>query len=133
MLIGKLAATSGFSRDTIRYYEKLGLLGEKELERQENRYKNYPPQALERLLQVRQLKGLGFTLNEIACLFEGLDSTPQPCAALPAQLDDKVALLDEKLALLKVYRSKLQAVRQACDGNCKAPRGLPDCFEVQCR
>lgn len=55
MLIGELSNLSGFSRDTIRYYEKLALLViEKRNVR--NDYKNYGPEALDRLLQIQRLK-----------------------------------------------------------------------------
>lgn len=129
MLIGELASKSGFSRDTIRYYEKLGLLQAAVLERQENNYKNYSPQTLERLVQIRQFKEMGFTLTEAAGLFKDFESESEPCAELPEQLDRKISLLDEKIKLLAHYKSTLLALRKACDGNCGSDRGLPDCFE----
>lgn len=132
MLIGKLASESGFSRDTIRYYEKLGLLEIKQADRQPNNYKNYSPKILERLEQIRQLKELGFTLAEIASLLEALATQNEPCAELPAQLDQKIGLLDKKIGLLQQYRNKLVAVRAACGGSCGAGQGLPDCFAPRC-
>ncbi len=132
MLIGKLAQASGFSRDTIRYYEKLGLIRTDNFDRQSNNYKNYPPQILDRLRQISQLKELGFTLTEIAGLFQSFGSESQPCINLPAQLDEKIALFDKKMALLEQYKRKLLAVRQICNGSCSSGPSLPECFASQC-
>lgn len=131
MLIGKLAAESGFSRDTIRYYEKLGLIRADNLNRHDNNYKNYPPQILARLVQISQLKALGFTLTEIDGLLKSFESAGPPCVDLPAQLDAKIALFDTKIALLERYKHKLQAVGEVCDGECNNGPGLPDCFGAQ--
>lgn len=130
MLIGKLAAESGFSRDTIRYYEKIGLLQLGQGDRRANNYKDYSLQVLERLGQIRQLKELGFTLAEIGGLLQALDG--EPCAGLPERLDEKIGLIGEKIALLEQYRSKLTAVRAACDGACGSALGLPDCVAAHC-
>ena len=130
MLIGKLASESGFSRDTIRYYEKLGLISADATTRHENNYKNYPPRALENLAQISHLKTLGFTLSEIAGLLESFESSPAPCADLPEKLNDKIALFDKKIALLKVYRQKLKVVEKACGGVCDSGEILPDCFSA---
>lgn len=130
MLIGKLASDSGFSRDTIRYYEKLGLISADATTRHENNYKNYPSKALEGLAQISHLKTLGFTLGEISGLLESFESSARPCADLPAQLHDKIALFDKKIALLKEYRDKLKLVEKACAGVCATGEILPDCFSA---
>lgn len=131
MLIGKLASSSGFSRDTIRYYEKLGLLTVGNDHRRQNNYKEYPPQALERLNHIGQLKELGFTLTEMKELFEVLAKESSPCGDLPEQLDQKLELLRRKITLLEDYQEKLVAVRQACDTGCGISDGLPTCFATQ--
>lgn len=65
MLIGELAKRSGFSRDTIRYYEKIELIVLSKKSRREHNYKDYPVEVLHRLLAVKKYKDLGFTLEEI--------------------------------------------------------------------
>ena len=132
MLIGKLASESGFSRDTIRYYEKLGLINADATTRHDNNYKNYPPKALENLAQISHLKTLGFTLSEIAGLLESFESNPAPCADLPEKLHDKIVLFDKKIALLEEYRDKLKLVEKACAGVCNSGEVLPDCFSAAC-
>lgn len=131
MLIGKLASSSGFTRDTIRYYEKFGLLTLRSDHRRQNNYKEYPPQALERLNHIGQLKELGFTLTEMKELFEVLATESSPCGNLPEQLDKKLELLRRKISLLEEFRGKLDSVRQACDSGCGISGGLPTCFATQ--
>lgn len=65
MLIGELSKRSGFSRDTIRYYEKLELIALSKTARREHNYKDYPLEVLQRLLVIKKYKELGFTLEEI--------------------------------------------------------------------
>lgn len=70
MQIGELSKRSGYSRDTIRYYEKLGLININDKTRNSNQYKNYPEQVLKRLQTIREIKEYGFTLQEtMAYLF----------------------------------------------------------------
>ncbi len=128
MLIGKLSKESGFSRDTIRYYEKLGLIRADESIRQQNNYKNYSPRSLEDLAHIAQLKTLGFTLAEISNLLKSIQSDDLACVDLPAKLSEKVALFEKKVALLEQYIQKLKAVELACNGACDDESGLPNCF-----
>lgn len=133
MLIGKLALESGFSRDTIRYYEQRGLLQAEASVRQKNGYTNYHPEALEQLIQIKRLKELGFTLGEIRELFGSLGNVQQPCADLPKTLDIKIAQLEAKLASIQRSRDRLLSVRGACGGECHSEVGLPECFKPPCR
>lgn len=65
MLIGELAKRSGFSKDTIRYYEKIKLIELPRGSRSANNYKDYPEEVLQTLKLIRKYKELGFTLEEI--------------------------------------------------------------------
>ena len=70
MLIGELASKTGFSRDTIRYYETLGLI--RPDFRRESRYREYSDTAVSTLRFIRNVKNLGFTLSEIKEMIERL-------------------------------------------------------------
>lgn len=127
MLIGELARETGFSRDTIRYYEKLGLIGGQE--RRENGYKEYGAETAERLFHVRALKDYGFSLNQIRRL---LDSTqlPESCDGIPEVLESKLREVEQQLEELTAYRSRLSAALAecrgaACDGAAASPETLP--------
>ncbi|MEO0896594.1 MAG: MerR family transcriptional regulator [Bacteroidota bacterium] len=65
MLIKELEEKSGLSRDTIRYYEKIGLLEIKSSDRKENNYKSYTEAHLHRLLLIQEAKKMGVTLKQI--------------------------------------------------------------------
>ena len=126
MLIGKLSKRSGFSRDTIRYYEKLGIVATG-MGRAGNGYKNYPLAALERLQHIRRLKECGFTLPEIRRLLVHEGGHP-PCANLPAQLAEKIMKIDEKMKVLLEYQQSLFQIQQACNGACRTIQGMPGCI-----
>lgn len=65
MLISELAHQSGLSIDTIRFYEKQGLIGSEFIQRRHNNYREYSEMSLERLRLINRGKRLGFTLREI--------------------------------------------------------------------
>lgn len=65
MLIGQLSKRTGFSKDTIRYYEQIGLITLPKKSRLDNKYKNYPEELVGILHTIRKYKDLGFTLEEI--------------------------------------------------------------------
>jgi len=65
MLISQLSKRTGFSKDTIRYYEKIGLIILSKRSRLNNQYKDYPEDLIQTLNIIRKYKELGFTLEEI--------------------------------------------------------------------
>ncbi|MCD6063610.1 MAG: hypothetical protein K0R82_1521 [Flavipsychrobacter sp.] len=65
MLIGQLSKRTGFSKDTIRYYEKIGLITMPKRHGIGNSYKDYPEELVHVLTAIRKYKDLGFTLEEI--------------------------------------------------------------------
>ena len=129
MLIGELSKRSGFSRDTIRYYEKLGIIVVGMERRADNSYKNYSLAVLERLHQIRRLKECGFTLLEIRRLLIP-NGGNQTCKDLPAQLAEKIIKLDEKMAVLLEYKQSLLQIQRSCDGACGTIQGVPDCIPL---
>ena len=86
MLIGILAQESGFSRDTIRYYEKIGLLRLPKKARRENNYNEYSPGILSRLRAIRELKKIGYTLAEIQQVIASYEMGGLDCIAGKDQL-----------------------------------------------
>ncbi|MGI4870927.1 MAG: MerR family transcriptional regulator [Janthinobacterium lividum] len=119
MLIGELARQTGLSRDTIRYYERLGLLRPCGRPGQGNNYKDYPPAAVTRLGLIQQGKNLGFSLNEI---IEGLDlltDTGLSDTEAAARIAEKLAVIEAKMRDLDAMRnSLLYFQRQIVAGRC---------------
>jgi MerR family Zn(II)-responsive transcriptional regulator of zntA len=108
MRIGELAGQSGLSIDTIRFYEKCGLLGAQHVRRSPNGYRNYGDEATERLGLIKQAQGAGFSLSEIVELFELWDK---------AQLDDEqiVALLRAKRDQIAHRIAELEQIQRYLD------------------
>lgn len=104
MRIGTLAARTGLSPDSLRFYEKRGLL---QARRCDNGYRDYPEEAVQWLAYVRTAQQLGFTLAEIAAdlprLAQGKDSAP----ALRATLARKLADIDTRILALQQLRAEL--------------------------
>ena len=119
MLIGELARQTGLSHDTIRYYERLGMLRPCGRPSPANNYKDYPAAAVTRLALIQQGKNLGFSLSEIT---EGLDlltDSGLSDAAAAARIGEKLAVLESKLRDLEAMRnSLLYFQRQIAAGHC---------------
>jgi len=113
MLIGQLSKLSGFSRDTIRYYEKIALIELPKAKRRENNYKDYPPDVLERLRVIRKYKELGFTLEEIRELLVLQSIKVLDVSKVLQIMEIKITGIDEQIEKLHAYRMKLSEERTA--------------------
>lgn len=124
MLIGEIAKKTGFSTDTIRWYEKIGLLQLDKKTRGKNNYRVYDKKALDRLIAIRSMKTLGFTLKETEDLLVLENTDDLNCENVSPIIDAKVELIDQKIAELNTIKSKLNLAKSRCNG---------DCAEVICR
>lgn len=115
MLIGELAETTGLSRDTIRYYEKEGLL--ESAGRRDNNYKEYPETAADQLRFIKALQDRGFTLGEIRDLIALSADRPVTCGDVGARIRAKIAQIDAKIDSLQAMKSRLQTGFESCKGN----------------
>lgn len=129
MLIGAISKQSNLSRDTIRYYEKIGLLKIAKRQSLDNPYKNYPAEALLRLQQIQTLKQCGFTLHEIQTLLENSEQA-DACYGLPQRLLEKIGVIERKINELQSFKAALLQIHQACTGACDTSAGLPSCIEA---
>lgn len=111
MLIGQLAKLSGFSRDTIRYYEKIGLIEVPRGARRENNYKDYPNSVLLALKAIRKYKDLGFTLEEIRELLVRESIQVLDVKKLIELIDLKITGIDTEIEKLHEYKMKLTRER----------------------
>ncbi len=117
MLIGQLVKETGLSKDTIRFYEKHGLIKVNRKERRDNNYKEYSNEILTRLLTIKRLKGFGFTLNEVSDLLDMIEMNEASCKKVSHKINDKVTLLDEKIRELIAMRTLLlNGVNKCADG-----------------
>jgi MerR family copper efflux transcriptional regulator len=121
MKISELAHQTGLSIDTIRFYEKRGLLDDSHFSRGSNRYRDYSDVAVDRLLLIKQGQAAGLTLTEIARSIRAWESnqlTPQEKEDFFLQKMDEIDARISSLELIKVYiREKLKMV-QGIKGDC---------------
>ncbi|KAB1979020.1 MerR family transcriptional regulator [Streptomyces triticiradicis] len=105
MRIGELAAQAGTTRDTIRFYEKIGLITGRRLT---NGYRDFSPETVGWLRYVRTAQTLGFSLAEIARHGEELRDAPDDAEALSALLKEKIGVIDARMAELAALRADLE-------------------------
>ena len=129
MLIGELSKRTGFSHDTIRFYEKKGLIDVNKKERRDNNYKEYPERVYERLMLIKTVKALGFTLNEIDEFIEAWREESASCSNLTTHLTDKIKRVDQQLKLLQEIRVKLTSSLDKClSDQCEFEKMIPSCI-----
>lgn len=130
MLIGELSKRTGFSHDTIRFYEKKGLIGVDKKQRRENNYKEYPESVYDKLVLIRTVKELGFTLNEIDEFIKAWGNEDASCSNLTHHLTDKIKRVDEQMNLLQLIRQKLNQSLQRCQSqDCEFEKMIPSCIK----
>lgn len=113
--IGELAALCDIKADTLRFYEKHGLLSPSS--RSEAGYRLYTKDDAARLRFILRAKAVGFTLNEIAELLSiELDKANWACADVKGLVDNKLAQVKMKLAELTQFSNSLQRLSNACCG-----------------
>lgn len=127
MLIGELVAKTGLSRDTIRFYEKLGLIAIGRKERRDNNYKEYSEQVLQRLLTIKRLKNFGFTLNESSEVLEMIEVKEATCNNVSEMIDKKVQLLDAKIMDMIALRNQLINGVKKCVNCCNPASPEENC------
>ena len=105
---GELARAAGVSTDTLRHYERKGVLGAPR--RSANGYREYPPEALARVLLVRRALAFGFTLDELARVLRTRERGGAPCREVRALAAGKLEEVESQLRELRVLRGELRAI-----------------------
>lgn len=129
MLIGELVERSGLTKDTIRFYEKKGLIYLDRKNRRENNYKEYSEQVLEKLMLIRKLKDMGFTLNEIDTFLELWRDDDANCKNLKYTLENKLLLINEQMLKLTELKNRLtESVLKCNNDDCEFEKTIPSCL-----
>jgi len=105
---GQLAKLVGVSADTLRHYERIGLIPR--APRTAAGYRMYSPELVERVKTVRRAQQLGFTLSELAEIFRIRDRGRAPCARVLAMTEQKLATLGQRVRELQRARRSMQAL-----------------------
>lgn len=112
MTITRLARKAGVGTDTVRYYEKLGLLSAPR--RRPSGYRIYDEEALRLLLFIRRAQDLGFSLKEIAQLLALRRAPAKACPEVQAAAKAKLDQVDAKIRDLQGVRRALLALLDSC-------------------
>lgn len=103
----ELAKLAGVSTDTLRHYERVGVLSAR---RSANGYREYSPDVIERLRLIRSALAVGFTLSELGRIFEIRNRGGAPCRQVRDLAADKLAHMDVQLRDITAVRNRLRAV-----------------------
>ncbi|HLV29468.1 MAG TPA: Cd(II)/Pb(II)-responsive transcriptional regulator [Burkholderiaceae bacterium] len=123
MKIGELARAANCSAETIRYYEKAGLLPP--AIRGQNNYRYYTAAHLERLRLVRNCRSLDMTHDEIRSLLRAVETSAEDCGPVNGLLDDHIGHVDERIRELGELRRQLVNLRERCsEGRAVAHCGI---------
>src|SRR5262245_48692368 len=115
LTIGEVARRAGIGVETVRFYEREGLLAEPA--RRASGYRQYGDDAVPRLRFIRRAKALGFTLKEIAELLALRDDSDATRADVRRQAASKVADIEAKVRDLQRMRNALLSLTATCHGD----------------
>lgn len=110
---GELARLAGVSTDTLRHYERKGVLAKPR--RGANGYRAYEPEAVERVRLVRRALAVGFTLDELARILKERETGRAPCRTVRELAAAKLAEVEERLGEMKAVRDELRATLKDWD------------------
>jgi DNA-binding transcriptional MerR regulator len=112
-LSGELARLTGVSTDTLRHYERKGVLPV--ARRLNNGYRKYPPDSIERVRLIRRALAVGFTLDELAQFLKARDRGQAPCHEVRTLAEEKLTEVESHLTELLAVRDELRATLVDCD------------------
>jgi MerR family mercuric resistance operon transcriptional regulator len=114
--IGELASKANVHLETIRYYEREGLM--RPPRRTPSGHRAYTPEDVLRLRFIKRSQALGFSLTEIKELL-ALKVTPnKPCIGVVRQIEAKAREVQAKLAHLEAIQRTLRKMKASCEGRC---------------
>jgi DNA-binding transcriptional MerR regulator len=120
--IGELARQAGVTVDTIRFYERRGVLPV--ADREPSGYRRFGAEAVERLQLTKSLQALGFTLDEIVDALASLDAGDATCASERWRFEQVLQRIDANLAeLRRVRRDVVEVLERSHSGHCEVCDG----------
>ena len=114
MRIGEFAGAAGVNVQTVRYYERRGLLPEPE--RRASGYREYGPECLQRLRFILRAKELGLTLSEVEAMLALRQDADTTAAQVKARAEEKLADVAAKIRDLERIRQALSHLIEGCEG-----------------
>lgn len=118
----ELARQGGVNLQTLRYYEREGLLPRPP--RTDSGYRAFAPDAVDLIRFIKRAQGLGFTLREIKELLALRDHPDTACGEVRQQAEVKIADVSEKIRHLRAIKRELTRLARACAGTAR-PHSCP--------
>jgi len=133
MTIGKLALAAGVGVETIRFYERKGII--KRPPKNEGGFRHYPNEEAARIRFVKRAQELGFTLREVKELLEIQSKRKITGGQVKVKAEEKVAEIRQKISDLKQMEQSLLRLAEVCGKGEQAIRECKvfDCFEKGCK
>ena len=125
MRIGELAKATGTPVETIRFYEREGLLAAPR--RTESNYRIYSNTHADRLGFIRQCRNLDMTLDEVRVLLRFRSAPHAPCGEVHTLLDEHIGHVAQRIRELRALEKELHALR----AQCQVPQSAEDCGILQ--
>ena len=126
MRIGELAKATGTKAETIRYYEREGILPA--ADRTDSNYRDYSQNHLAALTFVRRARGLGFSMAQVRELLALSDHDEKPCEDVDQLVRQQLSAVDSKIADLSTLREELAQLSRSCQsdriGECRIVESL---------
>lgn len=113
MTIGRLAKAVNLNTQTIRYYERIGLINKPNTS--ESGYRIYPDKAVDVLRFIKHAKDIGFSLKQISELFSLDNNEYNTCSNVKKLAEEKVYEIDKKINSLKLMRKELLNLISLCE------------------
>ena len=113
MTIGQLAKKTGLNVQTLRYYERIGLIDKPDTN--ESGYRIYQEKAAEVLLFIKHAKEIGFTLKQISEIFSIDNDKNNTCGRVKKLAKEKVAEIDKRIYSLNLIRKELLNLISQCE------------------
>lgn len=114
LTIGEMGKATNTKMETIRYYERIGLLPKPP--RTTGNYRDYGEAELNRLSFIRRSRDLGFSLDQVRALLGLSDDRSCDCAGIDRIANEHLLEVDRKIADLTALRRELKAVIDSCEG-----------------
>ena len=115
LTIGQVAREAGVGVETVRFYERQGLI--EAPTRRASGYRQFDESVVDRLRFIREAKELGFTLGEVKELLSLKLDPSSSCAEVKGRAEAKIADIEEKTRTLQRMKRALAKLTKACSGN----------------
>jgi Cu(I)-responsive transcriptional regulator len=122
--IGQVGKATATKVETVRYYERIGLLPKPE--RTSGNYRSYESVHVQRLAFIRRARELGFSIEDVRELLDLAGHRENPCAEIDQIATRHLAMIEAKITTLKRLRGELRSTLAACAGG-----RIADCRVVQ--